>query len=174
METPKLMSLSLLTSCCLALGLFATGCASSKLGREAQNSDGFFDFAWAVAGHPRKDVVPVQRISARGGEITTAHAESAGEGQTRVSGIVKKDFGYGAIEDAHIDVRVLGPGGRLIAGQATTYFPRPIPADYHGTIGRSHYSAKLSFIPPPDSTVQVAFHNSPLEKCEFALPYSNL
>lgn len=164
----KSIPLPILASCSLALCSLFAGCASSNLGRQAQNSDGFFDFAWAVAGHPRKNVVPVQRISARGGEIATAHAEATGGGSTRVSGIVKNDFGYNATEDAHVDVRVLGPGGRLVAGRATTYFPRPVPATYHGVVGRSYYSVKLAFLPSPDSTVQVAFHNAPLEECEFA------
>ena len=152
----------------------AAGCTSSNLVHEAQRSDSLVDFVGSLVGHPRKDVVPVRRISAKGGEIATAHAEVIGERKTRVSGIVKKDFGYGADEAAHIDVKVLGPSGRLLVGQATTYFPNPIPADYHGTIGRSNYSVNLPLVPPPSSTVQVMFHNVPLAECEFVRASENL
>ena len=144
------------------------GCAN--LGKEARRSDGLIDFIPALAGHPRKDVVPVERCSGRAGEIVTAHAEADRAGSTYVSGILQQRVGYGGIYNAHIDVKVLGPDRGLVTALATDYFPRPVPNSYRGHTGRSSFSTQLPFIPTPGSTVQVAFHQVSLADCEFHQP----
>ena len=151
----------------LLCGLCA-GCAN--LGREAQRSDGLLDFVVALAGHPRLDVVPVERISGRAGEIVSAHAEVDRRGGTYVSGTLHNGFGYSDVQDAHVDVRVSGSDRQLIAALATDYFPRPIPRDYHGTIGRASFSVRLPFVPAAGSTIQVIYHQTDRQECRTAQP----
>lgn len=111
------------------------GCANVE--RAAQRSDGLLDFVQALVGHPRRDVVPVERFSRRSGGIVSAHAEIDHRGGTCVSGTLHKGFGYEGEYDAHVDVKVFGTDRRLIAALATDFFPRPIPNDYHGMTGRA-------------------------------------
>lgn len=151
----------------LFCGLCA-GCAN--LGRAAQRSDGLLDFVVALAGHPRLDVVPVERISGRAGEIISAHAEVDHWGGTYVSGTLHNGFGYSDVQDAHVDVKVIGRDRQLIAALATDYFPRPIPRDYHGTIGRALFSVRLPFVPTAGSTIQVIFHQIDRQECGFVKP----
>ncbi len=149
----------------LFCGLCA-GCAN--LGRETQRSDGLLDFVVALAGHPRQDVVPVERFSGRAGEIVSAHAEADQRGGTYVSGTLHKGFGYSGVQDAHVDVKVLGRDRLLIAALATDFLPRPIPTDYHGITGRAWFSVRLPFVPTAGSTIQVIYHQIDRQKCGFA------
>ena len=119
--------------CLGAASLLCAGCAN--MAREAQRSDGFLDFVVAIAGRPRRDVVPVERFSERTGEIVSAHAEVDHRGGTYVSGILHEGFGYEGVFDAQIDVKVLDSDRQLVTSLTTDSFPRPIPNDYHGIIG---------------------------------------
>ncbi len=148
--------------------LLCAGCANVR--HEARCSDGLLDFAWALAGGPRRDVVPVERFSDHAGEIVTAHAEAAGPSSTRVSGTVRPGFDYSKTTHAHIDVKVIGADNRLIAALATDYFPRPIPRDYRGQPSRGSFSARLPLVPAAGSTIRVAFHQTRRADCEFAHP----
>lgn len=134
------------------------GCAN--VNREAQHSDGLIDFVVALAGHPRKDVVPVERFSDRAGEIITAHAEVDRRGGTYVSGMLRSGFGYEDVDDAHIEVKVIGPDRRIVAALTSEYFPNPIPNGYHGTPGRASFSVRLPFVPSVGSTIQVSFRRT--------------
>ena len=144
--------------CLGAASLLCAGCAN--IAREAQRSDGFLDFVVAIAGRPRKDVVPVERVSERTGEIVSAHAEVDHRGGTYVSGILHKGFGYEGVYDAQIDVKVLDSDRQLVTSLTTDFFPRPIPNDYHGTIGRAWFSVRLPFVPTPGSTIQVIYRRT--------------
>ena len=146
------------------LGWSLTGCANLR--REAQRSDGLLDFVQALVGHPRVDVVPIERVSGRAGEIVTAHAEADRKGGTYVSGTLHNGFGYSEIYDAHIDVNVLGTNRQLVSTLSTDYFPRPIPITYHGMTGRAWFSVRLPFVPPAGSTVQVVFHQDASGLCK--------
>lgn len=162
------MNLQTLVLSALALALcgLGSGC-NPTLSREAQRSDGLFDFAGALAGHPRRDVVPVERISGRAGEIVTAHAEAIGPaGSTLVSGTIRNGFGFSEVHNAHVDVKVLGADRRVVNAMATEFFPRPIPSDYRGHPRRAFFSARLPFVPAAGSTIQVAFHPTPQGECE--------
>ena len=147
---PKLSPTNLRPFFLSALALLFCGLGAGcgpTLSRRSQRSDGLFDFVGALAGRPRRDVVPVERFSGRAGEIVTAHAEAVGTGGTRVSGTVCNGFGYGGVYQAHIDVKVLGAGHRLVAAFTTDYSPRPIPVDYRGQPRRATFSARLPFVP---------------------------
>lgn len=157
---------SFLSLLALAVCGLGAGC-SPTLSGEAQRSDGLLDFAGALAGHPRRDVVPVERLSDRAGEIVTARAEAVSPRETRVSGTVRNGFGFAEVRHAHVDVKVLGAGNRLVAALATDYFPRPIPVDYRGQPRRGSFSARLPFVPAAGSTIQVAFHHASRGECEF-------
>ncbi len=151
--------------CLGAVCFLCAGCAN--LAREAQRSDGFLDFVVAIAGRPRKDVVPVKRVSEQAGEILTAHAEVDHRGGTYVSGMLRSGFGYEGVFDAHVDVKVFGPDRLLITTLVTDYSPRPIPNDYHGTPGRAWFSVRLPFVPTPGSSIVVSFHRSVQQELEF-------
>ncbi len=152
------------------LFLLCAGCAN--LGREAQRSDGLADFVQAVAGHPREEVVPVERFSERSGEIVAAHAEADHRGGTYVSGILHKGFGYEGVSDANIHIKVFGSDRQLIAALTTDFFPRPIPNDYHGTIGRAWFGVRLPFVPPAGSTIQVSYRRTGQEEFKVSPPDS--
>ncbi len=149
----------------LLCGLSA-GCISVQ--RSAERSDGLLDFVAALVGHPRQDVVPVERFSGRAGEIVSSHAEADRRGGTYVSGTLHNGLGYSDIHNAHVDVRVLGRNRRLIAALATDFFPRPIPNDYHGTIGRAWFGVRLPFVPAAGSTIQVIYHQTDRQECRAA------
>ena len=159
-----LLPLATILLLCFAAG----GCAD--VDQAARRSDGLLDFLGALAGCSHQDVVPVERISGRAGEIVTAHAEAAGSGRTRVAGSVRNGFGFSGVCDSHVDVKVLGEGRRLVAALATDFFPRPIPADYRGQPRRAFFSARLPFVPAAGSTIQVAFHQKSRRECEFDHP----
>lgn len=169
MVPPMKTSFPRFTAGLILLCSLNAGCAN--VGRVAQRSDGLLDFVAALAGRPRRDVVPVERLSGRAGEIVTAHAESVRPGRTRVSGTVRNGFGYSDTTHAHVDVKVLAPGTRmLIAALATDYSPRPVPHDHRGQPRRATFSARLPFVPAAGSTIQVAFHQSRRADCEFDRP----
>lgn len=147
-------------------GLSLSGCAD--FGRKFAHSDGLIDFAMALSGHEQIDAYPVERISSNGlGKIVTAHARRDARG-VFVSGYVEKGFSPGWVTAAwsHIDVVVLDANGQSLEGVATTFSPSEIPASLRGIRGRSSYFARLPFVPPPGSTIKVAFHNIPISQCE--------
>lgn len=149
---------------CLATvlaGLLA-GC-SSPIAQRAQRADGLLGF---IFDQPGADVVPVERMQSRAGEVATAHA-TLERGGLRVSGLVRRNSIVEPPHGAHVDVVVVDSRGKIIASAATDYLPRSIPRRIRGSFGQSHYVAHFP-APPPGSTVQVRFHAARKADCEHA------
>lgn len=146
-------------ACVFALAM--SGC-STPMARRTQNADGLLGF---IFGYPGPDTVPVERVSRAGGDIVTAHAVADGKG-LRVSGLVSKAGMHPPPNGSHIDVFVLDARGKITAAVATDYLPRQIPRRIRASMGYSRYFARLPFIPPSGSKVQVVFHGTPRGRCE--------
>lgn len=146
------------------VGLSLTGCATadSKLAQ----SDGLGEFAMALAGRGQTDIYPVERISGGSGKIATGHARKDAHG-VFVTGYVEK-LGPGWVTAAwsHVDVVVLDSKGRPSQKATTKFFPSTVPNTQRGITGRSRYFVRLPSTPPAGSTVQVAFHQTPMSQCE--------
>lgn len=147
-------------------GLLFTGCAQADTGLAP--TDGLGEFALALAGREPRDLYPVERISGGSGKIATGHARKDVRG-VLVSGYVEK-LGPGEVTAAwsHVDVVVLDSKGRPSQRVATRFFPTEVPSTQRGITGRSGYSVILPSLPPVGSTVQVAFHQTPITQCESA------
>lgn len=147
-----------------ALVVATTACTSS-LAQRAQRADGLLGF---IFDSPGPDIVPVERVSRDGGRVTTAHATAAGN-ELRVAGIVRKADIVQPPLGAHIDVFVVDYKGRVTAGVATDYFPRPLrhSSSRYGP-ANSHYSVRLRVIPAVGSTVRVVFHGVSKTECELS------
>lgn len=145
-------------------GLSFTGCA--KADSKRAQIDGFGELAMALSGRGQKDIYPVERISGGSGKIATGHARKDEHG-VLVSGYVEK-LGPGGVTAAwsHVDVVVMDSKGRPLQKVATKFFPSDVPNTQRGITGRSRYSVRLPFPPPAGSTVQIAFHPTPLAQCE--------
>lgn len=146
----------------LLAGLLA-GC-SSPLAQRAKRADGLLGF---IFDQPGVDVVPVERIQSRAGEVATAHATPE-RGGLRVSGLVRRNSIVEPPHGAHVDVFIVDVRGKIIATTAAEYFPRNIPRRIRGSFGQSHYVAHFPVLPPPGATVQVRFHAAPKADCEHA------
>jgi hypothetical protein len=148
----------------LALVIITSACTST-LAKRAQRADGLLGF---IFDSPGPDIVPVERVSRDGGRVTTAHATAAGN-ELRVAGIVRKADIVQPPIGAHIDVFVVDAKGRVTAGVATDYFPRPLrhSSSRYGP-ANSHYSVLLPAIPAAGSTVRVVFHGISQSQCELS------
>lgn len=116
---------------------------------------------------PRLGHVRVQAVSAGVVEVATIQAYEDPPGSVLVSGSVRTRRPYPAPLESHLDVLALNQEGRVLAGVSTRYSPWPIPRVRHGTGGQSSYTVQLPVSPPTVSVIQVAHHQSSLEKCEF-------
>jgi hypothetical protein len=141
-----------------------SGCSSS-VSERAQRADGLIGF---LLDQPGKDLVPVERIQSRQGQIVTAHATADHDG-LRVSGLVGRvplvEQPYGS----HVDVIVVGPHGETVAAASANYLPRTIGRRVRGGFRRSHYSVRFPSLPPDGSTVQVRFHAARKTDCVLPL-----
>ena len=108
-------------------------------------------------------------IDSPGGiSIESAHA-TWWRGRIIVGGFVEKKFGYsGGSPNSHLDVIVLNEEGRTLSTIPTNYFPRPIPANYHGRVGRATYAESLPSVPPAGSKIRVFHHQSSISECRKA------
>ena len=132
-----------------------------SLAQRAQRADGLLGF---IFDQPGADVMPVERVSSRSGQVATAHATPE-RGGLRVSGLVRRNSIVEPPHGAHVDVLIVDPRGKIIASAATEYLPRSIPRRIRGSIGQSHYTARFPSLPPPGSSVQVRFHPTPITNC---------
>lgn len=161
MNASSLSRLLVLAVACTAIA----GCAGVDVGREAQRSDGLFQFMTALAGHPRRDVAPVETRPSASMDFTLAYA-TAHRGKTYVRGYVKRrGFGWGA-PGAHVDVIVRDSDGRPLSSAATTYLPRggSRPRRMLG----APFTVGFPFGLPAGSTVEVIHHNAPRSRCPLA------
>ena len=149
------------------VGLLLVGCAD--LARKFATSDGLIDFILAVSGYEQIDAYPTERISQGEGEIITAHARKDSRGAF-VFGDVGKQFGAGWVTTAwsHVDVVVLDPKSRHLQSLATRFFPSTVPDTQRGIRGRSSYFVRLPSMPPPGSTIIVAFHEVSIFQCGYS------
>ena len=107
-------------------------------------------------------------VSPGGVSIGSAHA-IWWRGRIIVGGFVEKKFGYsGGSANSHLDVIVLNQDGQSLSTTPTNYFPRPIPANYRGRIGRATYAESLPSIPPAGSKIRVFHHQSSIKECREA------
>ena len=86
-----------------------------------------------------------------------------------VHGRVERMLGYADSPFRHLDVKVLGPAGQVLACRAINYFPNPIPFSRFGS-GRSSYSVRVAEIPTAGSTILVAVDGGALAKCPLTQP----
>lgn len=148
---------------CIFLATALAGC-SSPVTQRAQRADGLLGF---IFDRPGADVVPIERISSRAGEVATAHATADGPG-LRVSGLVRRNSIVEPRFGAHVDVFIVDARGKTIASTAADYLPRTIPRRVRGSFGQSHYTARFPSFPPPGSSVRVRFHAMRKADCEHA------
>ncbi len=81
-----------------------------------------------------------------------------------VHGSVEGQLGYFNSPFRHLDLEVLGTSGKLLSQQAIKFFPNPIRHSRFGPT-RSSYSARLTEIPPPGSTIRVAVDSVSISQC---------
>ena len=140
---------------------------SSTFVQKAQRTDGLFDFVAALAGQSVQDALPVERVSNRSGQITTAHVRANTEG-FYVSGLVGKTSLIEPPRGSHVDVILLDSKLRVLESVTTRYQPRDIPRGIRGGFPHSRYVAKLRTPhPSAGSTVRVVFDGRPESACSF-------
>lgn len=145
--------MNFLVSILAAGGLGLCGCSTAFVQR-AENSDGLLEFLF---DEPRADLaVAIERVSAAGGTIETAHVRVYGR-TAFVSGLVGRGLHRAAL-GAHIDVEVIAASGKISQSQSVNFLPSPIPSGRRGQ-SYSRYATRLQSIPPFGSSVRVTFHN---------------
>jgi hypothetical protein len=158
------MKTTLLSIMTTLVGISLCGCAS--LDHKVAQPKGIGELIMPPGGREQTDLYPVERISNGSGRIATGHVRKDARG-VYVAGYVEK-MGPGFVTAAwsHIDVVVLDPKGSPTQKVTTKFFPSDIPTTQRGITGRSRYFVRLPSTPPTGSTVQVAFHKTPMSQCE--------
>ena len=144
-------------------GLLAS--CSSPTAQRAQRADGLLDF---LAGNPGETNVPVELVSGGGGRITTGQVR-AYDKRVFVTGLVERQSVGNPPAGSHVDVLVLDARRKVVERVTVRYSPRDIPHGQRGRFPQSHYTARLTALPPPGSTVEVRFHGLPESRCALAM-----
>ena len=85
--------------------------------------------------------------------VSGAHVRAVGNTLV-VSGRVRRlDLSAGGA--GHVDVAVIGPGGRVLAQAGTAYIPRIIPRK---GARESYFTVRLDLVPPDGSKVRAVYH----------------
>jgi hypothetical protein len=103
------------------------------------------------------------RKSAGGVEVKSVNLATTKSG-LRVSGKVGCMIGYGSSRRRHLDVKVIGANGAVLAHVATSFSPNPIQHNPRFRSG-SAYGVTVPLVPPPGSVVHVAVHETLLADC---------
>jgi hypothetical protein len=121
----------------------------------------------ALSGCASTSVAPLsvttQRRSAAGVHVQSIHLRTTEKGLV-VSGVVRRQFGFGGSLQSHLDVDVIKPDGQTGQQIAIDYIPRPIPRSIR-TRKHSQYAVTLSDLPPPGSVIRVTHHPVSRSKC---------
>ena len=126
--------------------------------------------ALLTASGVRKDAVPVEIQSSSpypAGYIPLARAIFASPG-IHVYGNVRNSFGVFEGSRGHVDIVLCLGNGQLVRAIAVDYFPRDIPPTFHGSIGRSQFSAHFAEVPSELASVIVRYHEGEKSNCSYA------
>ncbi len=140
----------------LLAGLFSS-CVQDHNSNFSQTT-GLVD-ALLTASGARKDAVPVELQSSSTypkGYISAERAVLASPG-IHVYGNVRNSFGV-SNSRGHVDIILCLGNGQLFRAVPVDYFPRPIPPTFHGSIGRSQFSAHFAEVPGGLASVIVRYH----------------
>lgn len=101
--------------------------------------------------------VSVERKSSRAVAVQSARLRSSGNCVV-VWGVLQRSLGYSSsTRQSHLDVDVLGPGGKLVRHTAALHRPFPIARSPHAA-RQTTYSVELPEVPPPGSVIRVSHH----------------
>lgn len=121
-----------------------------------------------LAGNPGETNVPVEIVSGGGGRIAAGKVRTCGK-RVYVTGLVQRQSAGNPPPGSHVDVVVLDGRRKVIERVTVRSLPRDIPHGKRGGFPQSHYTARLTALPPPGSTVKVIFHGLPESKCAMAM-----
>jgi hypothetical protein len=148
------------------VGLLLIGCAD--LARKFATSDGLIDFILAISGYEQIDAYPTERVRRERAKssplmrerIRAVHLFSVTWANSSAPGWVSTAW-------PHVDVVVLDSKSRHLQSIATRFFPSTVPNTQRGIRGRSSYFVRLPSMPPPGSTILVAFHEVSIFQCGY-------
>ncbi|MDR3403254.1 MAG: hypothetical protein P4L99_12225 [Chthoniobacter sp.] len=109
---------------------------------------------------PPAGTFPIKTASNGGGMIESAALSIHGE-RVYVWGFVRRQSVVDPPMWAHVDVSVLDAAGNTTESTTVDYTPSDMPYGRHGQTAHSMFSAKLTKVPAPGSTILVAFNGNP-------------
>jgi hypothetical protein len=107
---------------------------------------------------PVGEAIPIKTVSSGGGMIESAELSVHGD-RVYVWGFVRRQSVIDPPMWARVDVSVLDPAGNTTESITVNYIPREIPHGQRGQPAHSMFTAKLTKVPAPRSTVLVAFNS---------------
>jgi hypothetical protein len=119
-----------------------------------RRSDGFLDFASALAVPEVPDKYPLELRSTPSIDIVVGHARKDQSGGILVSGLARKTFGACSPgPNMKIAVVVRGPHGEMLEQTVSDCYLRSAG---HGLPAQAHFALYLKSVPPPGSSVEIS------------------
>ena len=142
----------------VALGLLLFGGigyhARGGVVESAHNSDGFLDFASALAIPEVPDKYPLELLSTPSVDIVVGHARKDQSGGILVSGLARQRVGCCSLgPNMRLEVVVRGPHGEVLEQTTTDCYLR---SPGHGLAAQAHFAVYLKSVPPPGSSVEIS------------------
>lgn len=119
----------------------------------AHHSDGFLDFASALAIPEVPDKYPLELRSTPSVDIVVGHARKDQSGGILVSGLARQRVGCSLGPNMSLNVVVRGPHREVLEQTTTDCYLR---SPGHGLAAQAHFAVYLKSVPPPGSAVEIS------------------